>query len=121
MRQRRLKKPTDAPGQQEVEAAEMIGGRRHSGSGASDYRKSDASSSDLQLEAKQTVQRSMALQVSWLEKISREAGAERKAPMMHLRFLAAAPDTEKDWVVLPASVFKAMLAAARKQGFDARG
>jgi hypothetical protein len=87
-------------------AAELVGGKRHAGSGAMDGLKSDASSDDWQVECKQTEKRSMIIQLDWLEKITREATGCGKIPMLHLRLLAAEADIQKDWVCIPAKVFE---------------
>lgn len=81
-------------------AAQMVGGKRHAGSGASVHCKSDASSDVWQIECKQTEKASMSIKVEWLEKIQHEASMKQKWPMMSLRF------QEEDWVMIPKWVFE---------------
>lgn len=97
---------------QELDAAEAIGGVRHGGSGAHALRKSDASSSRYRLEAKQTVNKSMSVGHSWLTKISREAFVSGQTPLLHVRYVNSPPDMEHDWIIMPASEFKRLKAAA---------
>lgn len=93
---------------QEEEAAAMVGGHRHAGSGSFDTLKSDASSDRYQIEAKQTKHAQIALKLEWLSKISYEAYGKGKVPFLHVRFLNTEPSIEKDWVVIPQSEFKAL-------------
>ena len=72
---------------QETQAASMVGGRRHAGSGSMDGLKSDASSDRYQIEAKQTKHEQIALKLEWLKKISYEAFGKAKVPFVHIRFL----------------------------------
>lgn len=113
---RRLDKPTSDGSdsvtvrKHEDEAAKVIGGERHAGSGASPWLKSDASSETYQLECKQTAHASMTIQWGWLEKISMEAAGQGKTPALHVRFLRENPGVSKDWVMLPAAEFERLLA-----------
>lgn len=92
--------------EQENEAAAMVGGKRHRGSGSSMYLKSDASSDRYQIEAKQTEKKSLGLKLEWLKKITQEAFGRGRVPMMCLRFQANNdPLVESDWVVIPKSEF----------------
>ena len=88
--------------QQEVQAAELVGGRAHGGSGASMYCKSDASSDVWQVECKQTGKLSLSIKTEWLKKIEREAEAKSKWPMMHFRF----EEMPTDWIMVPRWVFE---------------
>lgn len=96
--------------EQEDDGAEMIGGRRHVGSGAIPGLKSDASSATWQQEAKQTKHKSFKLTQEVLEKISREARTQDKRPMVFLRFTDVPEDVmvESDWVIIPRSAFEEM-------------
>jgi hypothetical protein len=91
---------------QEEDAALVVGGRRHPGSGAFTGLKSDASGKDFQVECKQTEKRSLSLKAEWLEKINREAMGRGKEPMLHMRFLSMDPDTPQDWVCVPEIVWR---------------
>jgi hypothetical protein len=93
---------------QENAAANLVGGKRHAGSGSIKTYKSDASSEFWRIECKQTEKDSMGLKVQWLEKITREALSTNKKPMMHLRFQNTAVDVAKDWILMPEWVFKAL-------------
>jgi hypothetical protein len=96
--------------EQEDAGADLIGGRRHVGSGAIEGLKSDASSDVWQQEAKQTVAKSIGLSLEWLEKIQHEAKQTGKRPMLFVRF-AKPPShmvVDEDWVVIQASVFERM-------------
>lgn len=94
---------------QEDAAAEMIGGRRHIGSGAIPGIKSDASSADWQVEAKMATHRkSISISIDWLQKITHEAVMVGKHPMMYLTYQSIPSDVriEDTWVVIPRSVFE---------------
>lgn len=61
---------------------------------------------------KTTVSRHWTFKVDWLEKINDEALGRMRFPAMHLRFDGIDQGScEKDWVLLPDSVFKMMLEA----------
>lgn len=90
----------------ENHAAEMIGGKRHAGSGAMTGLKSDCSSTEYQLEAKQTEHSSISLKLEWLKKITVEAMGKGKQPVMHIRFLNAPPGVDKDWMIIPDREFQ---------------
>jgi hypothetical protein len=94
--------------QQEEDGAALISGKRHRGSGAVEKLKSDASSSKWQQEAKQTSHQSFRLTVEILDKITREARAQHKQPMVYLRFSnmergMIAPD---NWVIISEEAFR---------------
>jgi hypothetical protein len=92
---------------QEDEGAELIGGKRHIGSGAISGLKSDASSEIWQQEAKQTGGKSFRLSLDVLSKITSEARRQDKKPMLFLRFTDI-PDemvVDDDWVIFPAKFF----------------
>jgi hypothetical protein len=95
--------------EQENRAAQMIGGKRHVGSGAISDLKSDASSMIWQLEAKQTRAQSIAVKLDWLSKISEEAMSQDKRPILHIEF-SHVPDNvivENEWVMMSRSSFEA--------------
>ena len=89
----------------ETDAAELVGGKRHRGSGASPWKKSDASSNVFQVECKQTGNESLSLKLEWLTKIEREAMGCGKVPALHVRFLK----NQSDWVMIPAYMLKRLL------------
>ena len=88
--------------EQETEAGSLVDGKRHRGSGASRWSKSDASGERYQVECKQTGAESFRVTQEVLDKITREATACGKSPVLHVRFLKS----DEDWVVIPAHVFK---------------
>lgn len=101
--------------EQEEQAAALVGGKRHAGSGAFPTLKSDASSDHYQIEAKQTNKDSLCLTLKWLEKITYEASGTGKIPLLHLRFLSIIPGkSEKDWVVMPVSEFRRLFKGRSK-------
>ena len=94
---------------QEDDAADVIGGKRHLGSGAISGIKSDASSTGWQLEAKMATQRkSISVSVDWLSKITYEAAVVNKKPILYLTFANIPSDKrmEDTWVVIPKSIFE---------------
>lgn len=93
--------------EQEEDAAELIGGQRHVGSGALSDLKSDASSDEWQLEAKQTKAKSFRIELSVLDKIAREARTQERAPMVHIRFTDIPEHmvVPEDWVLISAEKF----------------
>ena len=96
---------------QEEDAANMIGGRRHIGSGSIPGIKSDASGDTWQVEAKMAVKRkSISLSVDRLSKITYEASVSGKKPMMYLTYENIPNDVrmEDTWVVIPRSEFERM-------------
>jgi hypothetical protein len=98
----------------EHDAARVMGGVRHVGSGRLVGLKSDASSDDFQIECKQTSKQSLSVTLEWLEKISTEAMGRGKVPIMHFRFLEAPPQVSKDWVLVPEWQWKRMLKDAKE-------
>ena len=97
----------------ETDAASLVGGRRHRGSGALAGLKSDGSSERYQVEAKQTKHQQISLTLAWLTKISREALGAGRAPILHIRFLNTEPEVERDWMVVSAREFQALFDLAR--------
>lgn len=97
---------------QENDAAALVGGRRHAGSGSSAWKKSDASSEQYQVECKQTEKASISLKLEWLEKLLAEAMPLGKWPLLHIRFLIG---SEKDWVLMPESVFRKIVQSSAQE------
>lgn len=94
----------------EHRAADVFGGKRHRGSGASPFMKSDASSERYQIECKQTEAASLVLKLDWLKKITCEAVGRGRIPALHVRFLRDMPGVDRDWILLPASEVERLLA-----------
>lgn len=100
---------------QEKRLAKRLGGRTQKGSGSVTFHKGDVKSTELLVEAKQTVKASMSVKREWLEKISREAMAYNKVPALALEFVGIARLVDKDWIAVPASFFEALIAFYREQ------
>jgi hypothetical protein len=100
------------PVDQEKRVAKALGGRRHSGSGASFYLKADASTPEFLIEAKQTEHGSISVKKEWLVKITNQALAVRKWPALAIEIRGGDDDavTERDWVCVPLSCFKRLCA-----------
>ena len=106
---------------QETEIAELVDGRRHNGSGASMYSKSDGSSARYQIEAKQTKHSSISIKLEWLIKITREAIAKVKIPLLSVRFLNIGfkdHGVESDWIMMPLSEFKHLYQLAKGEKIE---
>jgi hypothetical protein len=95
---------------QEKRVAKVIKGRRTPRSGGIPFFKSDVRSKDFFCEAKETGKKSISLKAQWLKKISEEALLNGKFPLVALTFSCYEKALcEKDWFLIPASVFKRML------------
>lgn len=62
-------------------------------------------------ECKSTVGESMAVKKDWFEKLDREALMARRHPLLVLGFEQMAPGVDKQWAVLPLSLFNEMVEA----------
>lgn len=101
------------PRQQEERVASRVGGRRQRGSGASDYAKGDVKAEDFLIECKQTEKASLSVKGEWLSKITREAMAAGKSPALSIEIKGIDDGlVEHDWVAVPMSVFRRLLAAS---------
>ena len=98
---------------QETDAAALVHGKRHAGSGCLDGLKSDGSSERYQIEAKQTEHRSLGVTLAWLQKLSMEAYGRGREPMLHVRFLQAPVGVDQDWVMVSAREFRRLFDLAR--------
>jgi len=94
--------------EQEEEGALLIGGRRHAGSGAMSWLKSDASSERWQMEAKHTGGKSIRVTLDWLSQISIEAREQDKWPIVYIKFsdVPGGMVASDKWVIIPVDVFK---------------
>ena len=106
---------SETPTQQENRIASEIGGKRIRGSGSSKFAKSDIDQATgvsfdplkFRGECKRTDKKSMSIKGSWLGKITREAMAEGKEPCVIISIDGDRdPMAERDWVLMPVSVFK---------------
>lgn len=117
---RRVKRPqpehsdSDTVRAHEEGAADLFGGSRHRGSGASAFLKSDASSVRYQIECKQTANASVPIKLDWLRKISAEGLGCNRVPVVHVRFLRdVVAYCPRDWILMPADEVARLLEAAR--------
>lgn len=96
--------------------ARSMGGRTQPGSGSKDHAKGDVLQAAREaafrpdrflIECKQTEKASMSIKGSWLAKITREAAAVGREPMLEFEIQGCDdPMLERQWVALPMSVFK---------------
>lgn len=94
----------------EKHVAKVFKGKVTPGSGNKPMHKGDVKSDSFMVECKMTKNESMSLKLEWLTKISEEATCRDRIPAMHIRFETANGNIcEKDWVILPETVFKEML------------
>ena len=102
--------------EQEERAVGAAGGRRHRGSGSSDYLKGDGSTQDpddpleggFLIESKTTFKyKSRRIEAKELNKLSKEALAVCKDPAFLLTFQQGiAATTPRDWIMVPVEVFR---------------
>jgi len=110
------------PRAQEEAAAQALGGRRVSGSGSSQLfmKKGDVTGVstpqfDFLVECKRTINKSLSIKASWLEKITREARVViGREPALDIE-IGRALDCESTWVAVPRSVFAKMLKELRRE------
>jgi len=97
--------------EQEERVAKGLGGKRQPASGAlPDYGfKGDIRETDFLIEAKRTNAQSISVKSEWLLKIESEADRLGKLPALSLEIGKMFPGMEKDWCLIPMSVFKSLL------------
>lgn len=84
----RLNRGTHKHGQKsERKTAKRLGGATRPGSGSLDGAKGDIMLPQFLIENKCTEHKSISLKLDWLDKISREARAEGKAPGLAIQFV----------------------------------
>jgi hypothetical protein len=83
----------------EKSIASAVGGKAHAGSGATWYRKSDASDPFFQYEDKFTYADKYSLSLASLKKIEKEAQGVDKIPIFRFGFVVASKKSE-DYVVI---------------------
>ena len=102
---------------QEEATADRLGGSVQRGSGATENHKGDVKTRDWLVENKTTEHASMSVKGSWLEKISGEARIAGKDPAVEIEIRGITdPLTEKQWVMVPASVFAEMASGGPQEG-----
>lgn len=96
--------------EQENRLADELGGHRQAGSGSSKYAKGDVKLDRFLIEGKGTKHASLYVKKKWLKKITSEATAKGKYPALAIE-IEGEPDpmTERDWLMVPLSVWKEML------------
>jgi hypothetical protein len=103
---------------QEERVAGIVGGRVQPASGATKHdlwkgtrhsTKGDVCETDFLIEAKRTDAQSMSITGEWLFKISNNAAKSDKMPALAFEIGGFPLLQEKDWVAVPASVFKKLL------------
>lgn len=84
--------------------AKAVNGKKQAGSGNNDYKKGDVDSKSFLIECKTTKYKSMSVKAQWLDKISDEALMEQKHPALAVQMKTKR--AEKDWIMIPLSVFQ---------------
>ena len=102
----------------EIRVAKLLGGKRLPASGAKKWSKWDAvtergdiSTKEFHIEHKRTDKESIILKSGWLTKISSGAKDKRKNPGLIVTF-DSIKNTEKDWAIIPAFIFAALVKKA---------
>lgn len=103
---------------QEKRVARKTGGRRQPMSGALPCFKGDVSLDSFLIDAKQTIHKTMSVQSDWLRKINREASDCGKYPALSLEWANATEGVERDWILIPISVFNTMLQNSKTSGIE---
>lgn len=105
-RQRSRRKDSE---RQEKRCAASLGGKRRPASGAMEFRKGDVACRLILVECKRTQGRSLSLKAEWLDKISREALAEGKEPVLHVEIQGVSPLTPRDWALVPLDLLRQLV------------
>jgi len=114
----------EAPRAHEEETAESLGGRRQRGSGCAPAHKGDVDGVgafffEFLTECKTTQGVTLAVEARWLNKITTEALAVQKEPMLAIRFeprvlarlaTGSTKVADADWVAVPRRVMERLLA-----------
>lgn len=105
---------SETPKGQEKALADKMKGRRQPGSGSASYAKGDVRTGGLYggylIECKQTKHASIRVTAKWLAKITEEALAEGKEPMLHFELKGADhPAARQPWVAIPEWVLMDLL------------
>jgi len=93
--------------EKDVEA--RSGGKRTPGSGNIKGKPGDVTDNTFLHECKATHGGGTQIEAKWLKKISLEALVTGRIPLLELRFEAQEAPCSKDWVMLPAMEFQALL------------
>lgn len=93
----------------EKDVAARSGGRTVPGSGNIKGKPGDVRDATYLRECKATHGGGTQIEAKWLKKISLEALVTNQIPLLELRFEAQVPPCSKDWIMLPALEFQALL------------
>lgn len=93
----------------EKDVEKRSGGRRTPGSGNKLGIPGDVDDPIFRRECKATKGGGTQIQAEWLKKISTEALAINKVPLIELRFEGQVEPASKDWVMIPAIEFQGLL------------
>ncbi len=120
--QRFVQNDDKTPTAQENRVAERLGGKRVGGSGASMYSKGDVRDVTLSesgdntddgdgvgflVECKKTEKKSISVKHAWLKKITYEAMAKEKEPMLTIEIQGDSdPNVDRDWAMIPMRVLR---------------
>jgi hypothetical protein len=104
---------------QEIRVAKELGGHRQAGSGSSrasenvmsegSFGKKGDIKQDFLVEAKRTDAKRLVIEGEWLTKIETEASLAGKKPALTIEIGGIATYSEKDWVMVPLSIFKQLM------------
>ena len=106
----------DKSRKQEDRVAKALKGRRQPASGSLPVPalKGDVCEDQFLIEAKRTDSNSIRIQSSWLVKIEAQANAVGKVPALSIELANDIPLAEKDWCLIPLSVFQSLLGKGRE-------
>ena len=95
----------------EQRLARQLGGRARPGSGAMEGAKGDIAFGAVLLEAKSTINQTISLKKSWLDKIGMEARSEGKMPALAVSFIMpdGSPIMGGEWVLIPRHRFEELI------------
>lgn len=93
----------------EKDVANRSGGRRVPGSGNIAGMPGDVSDPIFRRECKATKGGGTQIQAEWIKKISGEALAINKIPLIELRFEGQTEPTPKDWIMIPSIEFQRII------------
>lgn len=102
---------------QERRVAKRTGGRRQPGSGSQAHSKGDVKAGKIDpilIECKTTNKKSIRVEKKWLVKITREASAQQRDPVLVASFPEMPSDVDRDWGIIPMQLLTALLAKAEE-------
>lgn len=94
---------------QEKKLAKLFDGRRQPSSGAFPGLKGDVKADNLLIEAKYTERKSFTITQDILIKITKQALAYNKIPVVAIEFATMPLGTSKDWILVEVDTFKELL------------